>query len=503
MNKLLEMRNITKWYGDHLANDRVDFDLAAGEVHALVGENGAGKTTLMKILYGMERATSGEIAIRGEVVRIHSPADAIRHGIGMVHQHFMLFPPFTVAENVVAGREPSRQGWFDRRRAEADVRDLCRRYRLELDPRRRVADCPVGIRQRVEIAKVLYRGADIIVLDEPTAVLTPLEVRDLLATVRHLAEQGKGIVIITHKLHEVMEVADRVTAMRQGRVTGRLLARDTNVEELSRLMVGRELASVVRPPARPGPVVLAADSLFLLGEGGKPKLNHVSLAVHRGEIVGIAGVSGNGQSELLRALTGDLPVDGGRISLLGRDITHLSVRERRLAGMAYIPEDRQHTGSAGVESVRDNAILGHHRRPEFQRCGWLRGRRIDREVESWVRRFGVRTPSLQAPAHSLSGGNLQKLVFARELAAGAPLLIAAEPTRGVDVGAMEFIHSELVKYRNEGGAVLLVSSDLNEVLALSDRILVMYDGAFTGELSPEEADEERVSLLMVGGVRSG
>ncbi|MCL6549177.1 MAG: ABC transporter ATP-binding protein, partial [Alicyclobacillus sp.] len=387
MDKLLEMRQITKWYGDFLANDRIDFDLAAGEVHAVVGENGAGKTTLMKILYGLERPTSGQIFIRGEERRIQSPSDAIRSGIGMVHQHFMLFPPFTVAENVVAGLEPSRRGWFDRRRAEEQVRELCRRYRIELDVRRKAADCPVGVRQRIEIVKVLYRGADIVVLDEPTAVLTPVEVHELLRTIRHLAEQGKGVVLITHKLHEVMEVADRVTVLRQGRVTGRLHARETTVEALSRLMVGRDLVPVVRPPAVTGEVALEASGLVVRGDGGKPKLDGIDLVVRRGEIVGIAGVSGNGQSELLQALVGDIRVDQGRIRLFGQDVTHRSVLERRRAGLAYIPEDRQTTGSAGAISVRDNAILGHHQRPGFQRFGFLRRRPIDRDVQAWVERF--------------------------------------------------------------------------------------------------------------------
>jgi simple sugar transport system ATP-binding protein len=498
---LLRMEGITKVYGGVTANAGVDFTLREGEVHALVGENGAGKTTLMRILYGEEQPTSGTIRIRGRGVSFRSPDDAIRAGIGMVHQHFMLFPSFTVAENIVIGREPVKGVLFDRRKAEEEVRRLSAEYGMPVDPRRRVADCPVGIQQRVEILKVLYRGADIIILDEPSAVLTPLEVRELLGVIRGLADRGKSVILITHKLHEVMDAADRITVLRDGKVTGTFAAADTNAEELSRLMVGRELVPLDKRPASPGEAVLEVRDLTIRGGRGKarPVLDRVSFTVRAGEIVGVAGVSGNGQTELVQAIAGLRAVDGGAILLAGHDITGATARRIRETGLAHIPEDRYAWGAAVGESVADNAAMGHTAR--FGRGGVLLRGRIRRVVEGWVDGYGIRAGSLEAKACHLSGGNLQKLIVARELAHGTPLVIAAEPTRGVDVGAMETIHRELVRRRDEGGAVLLVSSELTEILKLSDRILVMYEGRIVGELRTEEATEESISLLMTGGTR--
>jgi len=498
---LLRMEGITKVYGGVTANAGVDFTLREGEVHALVGENGAGKTTLMRILYGEEQPTSGTIRLRGREVSFRSPDDAIRAGIGMVHQHFMLFPSFTVAENIVIGREPASGVVFDRRKAAEEVRRLSAEYGMPVDPWRRVADCPVGVQQRVEILKVLYRGADIIILDEPSAVLTPLEVRELLGVIRGLADRGKSVILITHKLQEVMDAADRITVLRDGKVTGTFAAADTNAEELSRLMVGRDLVPLDKRPASPGEAVLEVRDLTIRGGRGKarPVLDRVSFTVRAGEIVGVAGVSGNGQTELVQAIAGLRTVDEGAILLAGHDITGETARRIRERGLAHIPEDRYAWGAAAGESVADNAAMGHTAR--FGRGGVLLRGRIRRAVEGWVAAYGIRAGSLEAKAGHLSGGNLQKLIVARELAHGTPLVIAAEPTRGVDVGAMETIHRELVRRRDEGGAVLLVSSELTEILKLSDRILVMYEGRIVGELAAEEATEESISLLMTGGTR--
>lgn len=496
---LLAMEKITKTYGSVTANASVDFTLKAGEVHALVGENGAGKTTLMRILYGEETPTSGTIRIRGEERSFRSPDDAIRAGIGMVHQHFMLFPSFTVAENIVIGREPSAGIVFDRKKAAEEVARLSAKYGMPVDPLRKVGDCSLGMQQRVEILKVLHQGADIIILDEPSAVLTPLEVRELLAAIRGLVAQGKSFILITHKLQEVMDVADRITVLRDGKVTGTVSAAETNVEELSRLMVGRELIPLNKKPAKPGDAVLEVSGLTIRGERGRaaPLVDGVSFAVRAGEIVGIAGISGNGQSEMIQAIAGLRRIDGGTVRLAGRDISGEPVRRIREHGLAHIPEDRYLWGAAKEESVADNAAMGHTGR--FRRGGMLLGGRIRKTVGEWVAAFKVKTGSLDTKAGHLSGGNLQKLIVARELAQGTPFVIAAEPTRGVDVGAMEIIHGELLKRRDEGGAILLVSSELTEILKLSDRILVMNEGRIAGELRSEDATEERISLLMAGG----
>jgi simple sugar transport system ATP-binding protein len=493
---LLQMERITKVYGDLVANRDIDLNVRAGEVHAVVGENGAGKTTLMRILYGMERPTSGVIKLRGKEVSFANPSDAIANGIGMVHQHFMLFPSFTVAENVVAGSEPSKGIRFDRAAAAERVRELGQKYGMPLDPLRKASAYSVGMQQRIEILKVLYQGADIIILDEPTAVLTPLEVKELLQAIRMLASQGKSIVLITHKLHEVMEVADRITVLRGGRVTGTLEKKDATIAGISKLMVGRELADPVKSASRPGNSVLTVSGLTVKG-AGKPLVDGVSFEVKAGEIVGIAGVSGNGQTELIQAISGLGPVHEGEIRLLGRDIAGLPPGTVRDAGLAHIPEDRYMWGAAKDASVRENAMMGHHRR--LHRSGWLRKRTIASLVAEWIGKYGVKTSSLEEKAQHLSGGNLQKLIVAREMAQQTPFLLAAEPTRGVDIGAMEFIHDKLLEKRNSGGAVLLISSELSEIMKLSDRILVMFEGRIVGEVDGLAATEEQIGWLMAGG----
>lgn len=494
---LLQMEQITKTYGSLTANQGIDFTLAEGEIHALVGENGAGKTTLMRMLYGMEQPTSGVIRVQGEEVRFASPADAIRSGIGMVHQHFMLFPSFTVAENIVVGSEPAAGPLFNRKKAITIAQELSSRYGMPIDPSRKVADCPVGIQQRVEILKVLYQGARLIILDEPTGALTPLEVKELLASIKQLSRQGKSFILITHKLQEVMEVADRITVLRDGRVTGAVRTEHTGVEELSRLMVGRELAAVSKSAYTPGETVLQARGLTIRGSKGKPLLDDVSLEVKAGEIVGLAGIAGNGQSELIHSLAGLQPLDRGTVTLLGKEMAGASVNRIREQGLAYIPEDRYMWGAAKDATVLENGLMGHQRR--LAKAGLLRGRSIQQLVREWVERFAIKSGGLKARSKHMSGGNMQKLIVARELAQQTPFLIAAEPTRGVDIGAMETIHQQLLAKRASGGAILLVSSELTEIMKLSDRILVMYEGTVAGELSAAEATEERISLLMAGG----
>jgi ABC-type uncharacterized transport system ATPase subunit len=494
---LLQMSQITKTYGSLKANSDVDFSLREGEIHALVGENGAGKTTLMRILYGMEQPSNGKVILRGKEVVFANPSEAISGGIGMVHQHFMLFPSFTVAENIVIGREPASGLKFDRIKAALQVEKLCALYRMPINPLKRVGDCSLGLQQRVEILKVLYQGADIIILDEPTGVLTPLEAKELFVTMKVLAGQGKSFIIITHKLHEVMEAADRVTVLRDGKVTGTVETATTNVEELSRLMVGRELVSSTQKAAKPGETVLQVKEVSIQGKKGKPVLDRVSLEVKAGEIVGIAGISGNGQSELILSIAGIQPIDQGQIRLLGSDIKDRSVREIRAMGLSHIPEDRYQWGAAKEGTVLENGTMGYHRK--YQYHGFLLGRSLRKMVTRWMSQFQIKAGSLDSNVKFLSGGNLQKLIVAREIGQNEPFLIAAEPTRGVDIGAMELIHEELMKKRDAQGAILLVSSELSEILKLSDRIIVMYEGRVAGELSAQHATEEQISLWMAGG----
>lgn len=496
---LLEMERITKSYGDVRANRGIDYNLKAGEVHAIVGENGAGKTTLMRILYGMEQPTSGLIKLKGKEVVFADPKEAIRHGIGMVHQHFMLFPNFTVAENIVIGKEPGKIR-FDRKRAVAQVEALSNAYGINVDPRAKVGDCPLGVQQRVEILKVLHQGAEIIILDEPTGVLTPLEVRELLDAIKALTLKGKSFILISHKLNEVMSAADRITVLRDGEVTGTLEASQTNVEQLSKLMVGRSLAPTVKQPSLPKRAVLELKDVSLFGNGSKPLLDSISMNVRAGEIVGIAGISGNGQSELIQAIAGLLAPNQGSISLLGADVTGRSARELRDAGLAHIPEDRYIWGANKSATVAETGVMGHQRK--LQRFGLMKSKEIKTLVSDWIKQYSIKAGSLDNQTQNLSGGNLQKLIVARELAQNSPFLIAAEPTRGVDIGAMETIHEQLLRKRDGGGAILLVSSELSEVLKLSDRILVMYEGKIAGELQVSDATEEKLSLLMAGGKRN-
>jgi general nucleoside transport system ATP-binding protein len=498
---LLEMREITKQFPGVVANDHVSFDLRPGEIHALVGENGAGKTTLMKILYGLHRPDGGVIAVRGAAVAINGPRDAIRQGIGMVHQHFMLVPVFTVLENIILGEESGTAGILSlalpRRRSTV----IMEKNRLEVPLDARVEELSVGMQQRVEILKILYRGASILVFDEPTAVLTPQETTELFRTFKAMRDQGQGIVFISHKLDEVLDIADRITVIRQGRVVRTMDRAGATKAGIAELMVGKPvLLEVERPPVTPGPVVLEIRGLRMRGSQGHVVVDGLDLSVRAGEIFGIAGVEGNGQSELVRAVAEGAEVEAGDILLDGASVRRWSVRERRERGIAHVPEDRQKEGLLLPFSIADNLSLGRHHRPPFvTRLGTINRRAIRKNAREVIARFDIRTPSEETPAHALSGGNQQKAVVARELSTGAKLLVAAQPTRGVDIGATEFIHRQLVAARSEGRAVLLVSADLDELLALSDRIGVIFKGRIVKEFTHDAAARDEVGLWMTGG----
>ncbi len=497
----VEMLHVTKVFPRVTANRDVTFRVETGEVHALVGENGAGKSTLMKILYGLHAPDGGEIRVGGVARTEHSPAAAIRSGIGMVHQHFMLIPPLTVAENVVLGMEPVRAGMIDLDRACRELAELSKKYGLDVDPRARVEDLSVGQEQRVEIIKVLYRGARILILDEPTAVLTPQEVEDLYRIVRELRYQGNTIVLITHKLEEVMAISDQVSVMRRGEMVGTVATKETTPAGIARMMVGRDVVLMVeKTPAQPGDVVLEVKDLVVpRPRGGVPAVQGVSLDVRGGEIVGLAGVEGNGQTELLEALTGLRRPSEGSIRLLGSDVTRATPREWFRLGLAHVPEDRHKRGCVLNYSVADNLILGRHAGAPFARAGIFRnGREIARNGETLVAEFDVRPPDAGAPIRTLSGGNQQKVIVAREFSRRPKFLVVAQPTRGVDIGAIEFIHKRIIVARDEGVAVLLVSAELTEILALSDRIAVIYKGRIMGVVDREKASQDRLGLMMAG-----
>lgn len=500
---LIRMNEITKTFGSLVANDKVNLWLDRGEILAVVGENGAGKSTLMKILYGLEACDSGEILINDKPVRFHSPHDAIANGIGMVQQHFMLFPPFTAAENIVYAHEKKKGLLFDRKKSSEEVRLICEKYGLYVDPEIKVEDCPVGIQQRIEILKVLYQGVDIIIFDEPSAVLTPQEVDELLQTVRDLKASGKSIILITHKLNEVMAVADRVMVMRSGKVVKQMAKKDTSIDEMSFLMVGHQLEAREIKKPRKGNVCLEVEDLVLSGAGGRNILDALSINVRRGEIVGIAGVSGNGQSELIQCITGLLRSSGGSIKIEGKDITGASVSEIREAGCACIPEDRYKWGSASEASLEENCIMAHHTQERFMKHGIFKSSAVSSFSAEIMDEFDVRYNSKDQKMRDLSGGNAQKLIVAREISQNSPFLIAAEPTRGIDIGAIDYIHGKLLDKRDNGDAILLISSELSEIMELSDRIYVMYEGKIAGEFTRENASREKVGLLMMGGKLNG
>ncbi|ADU51429.1 nucleoside ABC transporter ATP-binding protein [Thermaerobacter marianensis DSM 12885] len=499
---MLEARHITKRFPGLVANDDVSFAVRRGEIHAVVGENGAGKSTLMKILAGLYEPDAGEIRLEGRPVRLRGPRHAAQLGIGMVHQHFMLVPRFTVIENVVLGSEPGSAGRLDLAAARARVEELARRYRLEVDPDARVADLSVGQQQRVEILKVLYRGAQVLILDEPTAVLVPQEVEQLFRHLEELRQQGKTVLFISHKLDEVLAIADRITVLRRGRVVGTVAARQATKAQLAEMMVGRPVLFRLdrpEPPALDDPAPLLALEEVTCLEGGRAVIDGVSLVVRPGEIYAIAGVEGNGQAELLQVVTGLRPVTRGRVRLFGEDAAAWSVARRRAAGMAVIPEDRHRQALVLPMTVWENAMLGSHRDPGWRRGPFYRLAALRRRVAAQIGRYDVRTPSLDVPVAALSGGNQQKLILARELERDPRLIVAAQPTRGLDVGAIEFVWSQLLAARARGLGVLLISADLEEILALADRIGVLARGRLVGELPRDEATPERLGRLMLAG----
>jgi general nucleoside transport system ATP-binding protein len=483
-----------------VANDHIDLTVEPGEIHALLGENGAGKSTLMNVLYGLLQPDEGEIVVDGKTVRFRNPGDAIAAGIGMVHQHFMLVPVFTVAENIMLGAEPTGPlGRLDRSAARARVVEVSQRYGLPVDPDATVADLPVGVQQRVEIVKALVREVDLLILDEPTAVLTPQETDELLDVMRTLRDAGKSIVFITHKLKEVKAIADRITVVRRGAIVGTARP-DASEDELASLMVGRTVKlRVDKEPARPGDPVLTVSDLVVYDERGHRAVDGVSFEVRAGEVLGIAGVQGNGQTELIEAVMSLRPLTAGRVAVLGKDVTHSDTKETLEAGVGYVPEDRSVDGLIKTFSVAENLILDQYDRPPYARGLALRPAAIAASAKERIAEFDVRTSSADTPVGTLSGGNQQKVIVARELAREVKLLIAAQPTRGVDVGSTEFIHARVIRERDQGAAVLLVSSELDEIFALADRIAVMYGGRILAVLPPD-TPREQIGLVMAGVV---
>jgi simple sugar transport system ATP-binding protein len=501
---VLELKNITKHFGAVLANDHVNLKVQPGTIHAIVGENGAGKSTAMRIAYGFYRADQGEILVDGQVRDIASPHDAIALGIGMVHQHFMLVDTMTVAENIVLGAEPGSGIALDLANASVEIRKLSEEFKLAVNPNAVIESLSVGQQQRVELLKALYRHARLLILDEPTAVLTPQEVDEFFSILRRMREQGKTVVIITHKLAEVLAISDEVTVMRDGRVVGQLQTKDTSAAELARMMVGREvLLRVEKPEARPGAAELSVRNLSIVTKGGHKRVTDVSFDVRKGEILGIAGVEGNGQTELIEALAGLINSSqlSGQILFEDRDITHEGARLRRELGIAHIPEDRHRRGLLLEFDLAENSILGvHYRKPVVSYAGViLDNAAIRSRANEIIEAFDVRPANVDLPARSLSGGNQQKLIIGREFKVEPKLLLVSQPTRGVDIGAIEFIHRKLVGLRDAGCAVLLVSAELEEVTSLADRLLIIHEGRMVGEVDPKAATIEEIGLLMTRG----
>lgn len=500
----VEMRGITKRFGNFTANDQIDFDLKKGEIHALLGENGAGKSTLMNILYGLYTPTEGEIFINGEEVKITNPNVAIAKGLGMVHQHFMLVSPFRVYENIILGVEPTKGMTIDRKKARAEVEDLSKRYGLQVDPDAYIANISVGMQQRVEILKALYRGADILIFDEPTAVLTPQEIDEFIEIVNNLADQGKSIIIITHKLKEIKAMADRCTVIRRGKKIATVDVEDTSTEDLAQMMVGRQVELTMdKEEKEPGDLVLEIKDLTYTDERKVKKVNNLSLDLHYGEILGIAGVDGNGQSELLELLTGLRHVDSGQILLKGKNIANCRPREIQEAGINNIPEDRQKRGLVLDFTVAENLILENYGHEPYSKKGILQEDYIQNQAIELMEKFDVRPRKSHYKAGDLSGGNQQKVIIAREITDDPDVLIAAQPTRGLDVGAIEYVHHFLLEQRNRGKAVLLISFELDEILNLSDRVAVIYEGQINYITKRKDTDERQLGYYMAGGGHDG
>ena len=501
---VIEMLHITKEFPGIIANDDITLQLRRGEIHALLGENGAGKSALMSVLFGLYQPEAGTIKKNGEVVKINDPNDATALGIGMVHQHFKLIEVFTVLDNIILGAETTRMGFLQKKAARAKVEALSERYGLKVDLDAKVEDITVGMQQRVEILKMLYRDNEILIFDEPTAVLTPQEIDELMATMREFAKEGKSILFISHKLNEIMAVADRVTVLRKGKYIGTVETKDTDKQSLSNMMVGRPVQlEVVKETARPGDAVLRVENLVVPSKGHKRNaVNNVSFEVHAGEILCIAGIDGNGQTELVYGLTGLEKSGGGSVTLCGHDISHASIRQRGTQ-MSHIPEDRHKHGLVLDFTLEQNMVLQRFQEPQFQHMGFIDRGAVRSYAEHLIEQYDVR--SGQGPvtiARSMSGGNQQKAIIAREIDREKPLIVAVQPTRGLDVGAIEYIHSQLVAERDKGRAVLLVSLELDEVMSLSDRILVMYEGEIVGELDPKATNVQELGLYMAGAKRT-
>lgn len=500
MPPVLELRGITKQFPGVLANDDVNLMLEQGEIHALLGENGAGKTTLMNILYGLYKPTKGEIFINGREVEIHGPTDAIRQGIGMVHQHFMLIPVLTVTENVMLGEEPIQKGLFlDRNHVANRIREISKQYGLHVDPDAYVKDLPVGIQQRVEIIKVLYRQANVLILDEPTAVLTPQEVEELFGIIKSLVAQGVSLIFITHKLKEVLAVADRITVIRRGKTVGTTTPAKATEQSLAEMMVGRAVELTVhKADARPAEPVLQVQDLSVKDDRGNVTVDGVSFEVKAGEVLGIAGVQGNGQTELVEALTGLRQAESGAVKIAGQDVSHASPRQITELGVAHVPEDRQRDGLVLSYPITDNIVLNTYYQKPFANGLVINQEAVRQKTRRLVEEFDVRTPGISVPAANLSGGNQQKVIVAREFSRPIKLLIAAQPTRGLDVGSIEYIHGRIIEKRDEGTAVLVVSTELDEIRALSDRIAVMFEGKIVDILPANRVTKEQLGLLMAG-----
>ncbi len=506
---VVELKQITKRFPGIVANDSISIKLHKGEIHALLGENGAGKSTLMNILFGLYQPDEGTIEIGGKPVQIDSPNKAIDLGIGMVHQHFKLVQPFTVTENIVLGSEPRKGLKINYKKAAVEVQRLSEQYGLQVNPNAKIEDISVGMQQRVEIIKTLYRGADILIFDEPTAVLTPQEITELLDIMKRLVAEGKSIILITHKLKEIMQIADTVTIIRRGQVIDTVKTSETTPNELAEKMVGRRVSfKVDKQLAQPGQTVLEMNNVISKNKDGISVLNELNLQVKAGEILGIAGVDGNGQSELIEALTGLRKVDGGSIRLLGQEVANQSPRKISEAGVSHIPEDRHKHGLVLDFSMSENMVLETYYQAPYSKNGFLNKDAIEKQAKSLIEKFDVRTPDIHTKARALSGGNQQKAIIAREIDKNPDLLIAAQPTRGLDVGAIEFVQKQLIAQRDQGKAVLLISFELDEIMNVSDRIAVIYEGKIVGEVLPEETNDQELGLMMAGsavkkGVENG
>ncbi|MDR0267374.1 ABC transporter ATP-binding protein [Paenibacillus sp.] len=502
---VVELKQITKRFPGIVANDSISLKLQKGEIHALLGENGAGKSTLMNIVFGLYQPDEGSIEMNGKPVIIDSPNKAIELGIGMVHQHFKLVQPFTVTENIVLGMEPKKMGiQLDYKTSVAKIKKLSDQYGLKVNPNAKIQDISVGMQQRVEILKTLYRGADILIFDEPTAVLTPQEISDLMGIMKRLVEEGKSIILITHKLKEIMQISDKVTIIRRGKVIDTVKTSETNPNELAEKMVGRNVSfKVDKQPASPKQTVLDVKNITMKNKNGIAVLKGMNLNVRAGEILGIAGVDGNGQSELIEALTGLAHVDGGTIELNGKDIANKSPRQITESGVSHIPEDRHKHGLVLDFSMSENMVLETYYKAPYNKMGFLNKNEIEKQAKRLIEQFDVRTPSIETKARSLSGGNQQKAIIAREIDKNPDLLIAAQPTRGLDVGAIEFVQKQLVAQRDQGKAVLLISFELDEIMNVSDRIAVVYEGKVVGEVLPEETNDQELGLMMAGSKVAG